>query len=1018
MAEFPIDNRAHGSRALDRTVNLAAISWSAIAWTLTIVIGALFRFLQLGENPLSSSEAQLAHAAYRFYYGQTTGPGNALPDTGPAATLLESLAFFLFGPSDAAARLIPALLGAGMVALAYALRPLIGNGRALGMAALLALSPTAVYLSRLATNEIFVAATSLLALVALLRIGAPEATPDGRRFWAIVGGSGLAAAFGSGPSSLTVLLSIAVAAVMSSLFDTRPENAFRCSLRALRESRGDLSAATVAFAVTLAIAFTKLFSDFSGLSGLGETIADWGRLLTTASSPTPTQFFLLAVLLYEILAVAFAIVAASKTPAEPQAAVPWSFFALWFAVGLLVFSFSSGSLPEHAIHVALPVILLGGSTLGELVERLDVTGLTRGRVGLLSLTFVGIAVAVIAELILLGRIRNADDQTQATYEAIATLLLAVAPLGYGTYLLIKRQHAAGARSHAGFAALMAVLVLLGLYTFRSTVVLSQYSADEGAELLAQRTSTPAVRQIVRSVSNLSRDATLPAGDAADPEGGHGLSIAIARSAQWPFRWYFRDFPGAVVVADAQAAVSGAQVVIAPVDAGMADAGYAPTLYPTQNRVPAPYLAPDFGEILRTIFVPSNWEDGFRYLLFRTLEDRAEPEPVVVGFTAELANRISPDTGPFGLLERVGAGTGRGQFNQPRDIAFAAGGERTYVVDMGNARVQYFTIDGEVVDIWGAGDDPDFTLAQTDSGLGPTGITVGIDGLVYICDTWNHRVLVVDQSGRLVREFGSFADTVDSPDPSVQPGLFFGPRDVAIANDEIFVVDTGNERVQVFALDGTFLRAFGGHGNGPTHLIEPVGIAIGPDGLIYVADSGNARISIFTTSGTPVAQWAVDAWFGVQYFEPYLAFDSDGMLYASSSATGSVEVFDEAGNLVDAITEVNGEPLEEPIGLAWSDEGALYITDKVRHAVFRYTPPGPAAIEEEFPEVIEELPEASPSPVIETTPDEIAPASPAIDDEATPAASPAASPVASPIASPVVVSPIPAATATPSPAENG
>jgi sugar lactone lactonase YvrE len=413
-------------------------------------------------------------------------------------------------------------------------------------------------------------------------------------------------------------------------------------------------------------------------------------------------------------------------------------------------------------------------------------------------------------------------------------------------------------------------------------MLSFFNADTSVELLAQRTSTPAVHELVKRVTNLSRDATLTQGSAEDPEGGHGLSIAIDRSVQYPYRWYFREFPEATVVSEGQAPLTGAEVVITPTDVGLPEAGYTPRAYPAVNRVPSVYLAPDFVEIIRGIVQPSRWIDSIHYLLFREMSSTAEPENVTLGLTGALSNRISPDTGPFGLFEQPGAGNGRGQFNQPRGIAVTDDGERIYVVDMGNARVQHFAADGEFVDAWGGEEDTDVSFALTDSGLGPTGIAVGADGLIYICDTWNHRIVVLDETGRLVREFGAFADTADAPDSAAEPGSFFGPRDIAVYNDEIYVVDTGNERVQVFALDGTFLRSWGGKGTEPSQFIEPVGIAVDGQGRIFVADSGNARISVFSGVGTPIEQWPVDAWFGNQYFEPYLAFDDAGNLYASSS----------------------------------------------------------------------------------------------------------------------------------------
>ncbi|MCC6793072.1 MAG: TIGR03663 family protein, partial [Thermomicrobiales bacterium] len=795
MAEGTLDGQTQPAPILDRTINLTAISWTVVAWVIVLATGLAIRVAQLGHHPLSSGEARLAGDAYRFIRGQTGGPGNALPDTGPTAILLESLALFLFGDSDGVARLAPALLGVTMLGMLLLLRPVVGRYRALGMAVVLSLSPTVVYLSRVASHEIFVAAFGLLALVAFLRIGVEGAGSDRTRVWALLAGVALAALYGSGPSSLNVLIAIVFAGSAAALLDNRPDGAFRSGFTVLASSREAILYLAAGFAVTLVTLFSRFFSDFSALAGLGGTLADWGRLVATASTPTPTQFFLLAILLYELLAVVFAIVASMQSPRESQPPLTWSFFALWFAASLLIFSFSSGGLPEHAIHVALPLVLLGGSAVGDGLERLE-QSVTRGAVWSLALVMIGLVIAIFAEVVMLGRIDDAAETGQAVFEAMATIVIALIPLAAAAFTLGRGLRLSGEGRSIGLAALVAAFILFGAITVRSSVMLSLFNSDESSELLAQRTSTPAVNQIVHRITNLSRDTTLPDGSARDPEGGHGLTIAIDRRVQWPFRWYFRDFPDATVVADGQTPLSGAQVVIAPDDTGLADAGYTSNDYPTQNRVPGSYLAPDFDSIISDIFVPSHWESGVRFLLYREQDSTAQPSTVTVGMTGELANRITPNTGPFNLFDQAGAGSGRGQFNQPRGVAVSPDGERIYVVDMANARVEIFDIDGTFIDVWGGEDDPDVTFAKTDSGLGPTGIAVGPDGLVYVCDTWNHRVVVLDESGNVVREFGAFADTLDSPDSSPEPGFFFGPRAIAVANDEIFVVDTGNERVQV------------------------------------------------------------------------------------------------------------------------------------------------------------------------------------------------------------------------------
>jgi sugar lactone lactonase YvrE len=205
----------------------------------------------------------------------------------------------------------------------------------------------------------------------------------------------------------------------------------------------------------------------------------------------------------------------------------------------------------------------------------------------------------------------------------------------------------------------------------------------------------------------------------------------------------------------------------------------------------------------------------------------------------------------------------------------------------------------------------------------------------VTDTWAHRVVVLDQNGKMVREFGSFGDTQDAPTAESQPGLFFGPRDIAVTTDGIYVVDTGNERVEVFAKDGTFQSAWGGHGSNPNQFIEPVDIAIGTDSRVYVADSGNARISVFSRDGTPIVQWPVAAWSGQAYFEPYLAVDNNGLLYATSSATGSVEVYDLDGNFVTSLTSTGLENFQRPIGITQTANGQMMVTDAGLNAVLSF-----------------------------------------------------------------------------------
>src|SRR5690606_29863902 len=92
------------------------------------------------------------------------------------------------------------------------------------------------------------------------------------------------------------------------------------------------------------------------------------------------------------------------------------------------------------------------------------------------------------------------------------------------------------------------------------------------------------------------------------------------------------------------------------------------------------------------------------------------------------------------------------------------------------------------------------------------------------------------------------------------GQFNEPWGVAVDGEgQIYVADTWNGRIQVFAPDGTFLRKWGyfnttnGELGDPLALFGPRGLAVDLNGNLLVADTGNKRILLFTPTGELVQQ---------------------------------------------------------------------------------------------------------------------------------------------------------------------
>ena len=109
---------------------------------------------------------------------------------------------------------------------------------------------------------------------------------------------------------------------------------------------------------------------------------------------------------------------------------------------------------------------------------------------------------------------------------------------------------------------------------------------------------------------------------------------------------------------------------------------------------------------------------------------------------------------------------------------------------------------------------------------------------------NHRVQVFGLDGTFVRQWG---------DEGEGPGQFSNPRGVAVVGGEVVVSDGLNYRVQVFGWDGTLVRQWGGEGDGPGQFKYPWGVAVKGNEVI-VTDSLNHRVQVFGLDGIFVRQW--------------------------------------------------------------------------------------------------------------------------------------------------------------------
>lgn len=106
--------------------------------------------------------------------------------------------------------------------------------------------------------------------------------------------------------------------------------------------------------------------------------------------------------------------------------------------------------------------------------------------------------------------------------------------------------------------------------------------------------------------------------------------------------------------------------------------------------------------------------------------------------------------------------------------------------------------------------------------------------VYVVDSGNNRINAYDYALNFKFSFGSFGSG---------NGQFSNPYAITTNGTYLFVTDRGNHRVQVFTMFGVYVAQFGSFGTGDGQFNTPMGIAV-DDRFIWVVDNGNNRFQVF------------------------------------------------------------------------------------------------------------------------------------------------------------------------------
>ncbi len=278
-----------------------------------------------------------------------------------------------------------------------------------------------------------------------------------------------------------------------------------------------------------------------------------------------------------------------------------------------------------------------------------------------------------------------------------------------------------------------------------------------------------------------------------------------------------------------------------------------------------------------------------------------------------------------LAEFGGHGEKKGSLNSPRGIAVAPD-NTLLVASLNNNRIDRFKLNGEYVASYGEKGDKKGQFKE------PSGVSVDRDGNFYVADAWNGRIQKFDKDGKFLLEVGG------------EKAGFYSPRNVAINQYGVmFVADTGTSRIHRFDVDGNRIgKPFGARGKSLGNFQEVFGIAFDSQNRVYVGDPGNRRIDILSSDLNPIGQIEVKAWQEAAPMWPHVAVDSQDRLYAVSSGTKEIWVYNTKHPKFKYIGTIktgrDNRPLfADPLGIAIDKEDNIYISEVNKGTIVKIKP---------------------------------------------------------------------------------
>jgi uncharacterized protein (TIGR03663 family) len=950
-------------------------------WFALLCLVVFTRFYGLGQRAMSHDES--LHTYYAWQYAQTGNYNHDPMMHGPLLFHLNAAAYQLFGDSDLTSRLAPALFGVLLILAAYPFRRWIGDAGALLFALLLTFAPDVLFYSRYIRNEPYIACFLLLWVYAIFRYLEQPAFR-----WMLL--ATLCAALSFATKEVTFMhvailvgflglyglhdlfrkrlflhspaLDLAIlfgtcllpfacpflhyALGWNPLDTTTHTGQFRTFIlagslavtaliiaaawyipgRKRISGTGTLFAAwCICFALFWVVNFTLYTSLFThplrgSASGLASGLGYWLSQHDVQRGSQPLFYYLMLLLLYNplllIASLAACLLILHRLIAKKAADLPpLVYFAAWWSLtALLLYTLAGERMPWLLVHITLPMGLLTAWWLTTLIQPIHWPDTLTNRTWPLIL----LIPAVLYTLLNLP-----DFSPLQNDHRIQTVLLIMIIIRFSAGILItaallillirKRHHG---RVNTRLVTCGGILLLF-IFSANDAIRHAFVTYDLPTEHMVFAHGSNDLKPLYRAIRTTWKDQYNP----------QAPVVAYDQESAWPLTWYMRNIPNRFFLKPDKSILE-APIIICGNQNRSAVQQLTGDAYDQTRQILVWWPLQDYmhtspADLLNILTDPARRSRLLDIILYRRYTAplshwplrhdahvfirKNNHAPQLLKDKPDTPRRTAPlDPEAFGprrtlqpqaIIDTPFDGI---PLAQPRSAVMAPDGS-LYIADTGNHRIVIL--------------NPDRTLRRIVSPTpplkSPWGIAVATNNDFYVSDTWNGQIRRFNPNGTQLAAWGSFAQTTS---PDTQPYALYGPRGLAIQpgpTQNLLVADTGNRRLLLFDPSGAFITAY-------APFSEPVNATFIPGNQqLAVAEIWESRLAIIHTQSNTLQHLDVPFWRSRDAsIKPFVAADSRQRLYLSVPDHDCIVVYSLAGQPLFHFGQSGTAPdrMNQPTGL--------------------------------------------------------------------------------------------------------